>query len=160
MIRKARIDDVPTIHRVVNEYAQQGRLLPRSLSELYTHIRDMHVYEDGQSAKLLGWSALHISWEDLAEVRSLVVLKEHRRRGIGRRLVEACLDESRRLGIPRVFVLTYETQFFTRLGFKTVDKHIFPQKIWTDCLHCTKFPDCDETAMLLEMDPYSINSRH
>lgn len=152
MHRKARVDDIRLIHREINLLAADGKVLPRSLNDLYTHVRDLHVWIDDRIATIVGWSALHVMWEDLAEIRSLVVVESHRRRGIGRGLVEACFAEARELGLSRVFALTYETEFFRRVGFKTVDKQILPQKIWSDCLNCTKFPDCDETAMLIELD--------
>ena len=152
MVRKARIGDVRTIHKILNTYAADGKLLPRSLSELYTHIRDMFVWALPETGQIVACCSLHVVWEDLAEIRSLAVEKEHQGRGIGAKLVQACLQEARELGIPRVFVLTYEAEFFQKQGFVIVDKHIFPQKIWADCLHCNKFPDCDETALLLDLD--------
>jgi amino-acid N-acetyltransferase len=102
---------------------------------------------------VVGVCALHICWEDLAEIRSLVVREEERNKGIGLKLVKACLDESRVLGVKKVFALTYEPEFFGKLGFEKVDKAVLPHKIWTDCLKCFKFPDCDEEAMAKEMVP-------
>lgn len=151
MHRKARVGDIRTIHKELNLLASEGKVLPRSLNDLYTHVRDLHVWIDDDSGEIAGWCALHVMWEDLAEIRSLVVGKSHRRRGLGRKLVEACFDEARMLEIHKVFVLTYETEFFGRVGFQVVDKQVLPQKIWSDCLNCTKFPDCDETAMLIEL---------
>lgn len=151
MVRKARMGDVVVIHQILAEFARQGKLLPRSLIELYTNVRDFFASEDEESGKVVGCCGLHVMWEDLAEIRSLAVLTKHQGRGIGRRLVEACIGEARELGIARVFTLTYEARFFERLGFCIVDKHIFPQKIWADCLHCPKFPECDEVALLLDL---------
>jgi amino-acid N-acetyltransferase len=94
---------------------------------------------------------MHICWEDLAEIRSLVVREPFRRQGIGRRLVEACVSEAVTLGLYRVFALTYQAQFFERLGFHQVDKATLPHKIWADCIKCVKFPECDETALVLEL---------
>jgi len=151
MIRKARIGDVKDLHRILNAFAAEGKLLPRSLSDLYTHIREFVVWESPETGEILGCCCLHIVWEDLAEVRSLAVVPDRQGRGIGTALVRACLNEACELGISRVFVLTYEVRFFENLGFRVTDKQVFPQKIWADCLHCTKFPDCDETAMVLEI---------
>jgi amino-acid N-acetyltransferase len=151
MIRKARIGDVIDIQRMLAEFAEQGKLLARSLSDLYTNLRDIFAAEDEKSGKVVGCCCLHIIWENLAEIRSLAVESTHQRRGIGRRLVEACIVEAGELGISRVFTLTYETSFFERMGFRVVDKNIFPQKIWADCLHCPKFPVCDEVALLLDL---------
>lgn len=153
MLRKARTSDVRIIQEILNHYASQGKLLPRSLSELYTHLRDTFVWVDEETGQVVGCCSLHIVWEELAEVRSLAVREDHRKLGIGRLLVEACLQEAKQLEISRVFVLTYEIDFFEHMGFSQVDKNIFPQKIWADCLHCPKFPECDETALLLELKP-------
>jgi amino-acid N-acetyltransferase len=150
MIRKARLDEIKEIQRLIKLYAPRGGILPRSLSELYDHLRDFFVFI--RNRKVIGICALHICWDDLAEIRSLAVQEEDRNKGIGAKLVKACLEESRLLGVKRVFALTYEPEFFERLGFKKVDKTVLPHKIWTDCLKCVKFPDCDETALLKELD--------
>jgi amino-acid N-acetyltransferase len=150
MIRKARIADVVEIQHMLRDFAKAGSLLARSLSELYTTLRDIVVYED-ESGRIAGCCGLHILWEDLAEIRSLAVLEPCRLRGIGRGLVETCLSEAGGLGIGRVFTLTYEVEFFKRLGFRTVDKEMFPQKVWWDCHNCPKFPNCDESALVLDL---------
>ncbi|MDK2955188.1 MAG: amino-acid N-acetyltransferase [Desulfovibrionales bacterium] len=148
-IRKARIQDVKPMHALINEGAARGDMLPRSVNSLYTHLRDMTVAAEGDG--LVGCCGLSICWEDLAEVRSLVVRAEQRGLGVGRKLVESCLSEAVTLGIYRVFTLTYVVDFFRDMGFTVVNKDILPQKIWADCLNCHKFPDCDETAMLIEL---------
>ena len=147
MLRKARVGDVRTIQGLIEASASQGEMLHRSLSEIYDQLRDFYVYEGDRS--LLGTCALHICWEDLAEIRSLTVLEEERQKGIGSKLVGACLREAKGLGIQRVFVLTYKPSFFQKFGFEIVDKATLPHKVWSDCLKCVKFPDCDETAMVL-----------
>jgi amino-acid N-acetyltransferase len=149
MLRKARISDVRDIQTLVNHYAQQGEMLPRSLNELYESIRDFYVYEDND--EIIGVCALHINWEDLAEIRSLAVREEKGNKGVGSKLAQACLEEARQLSIPRVFALTYRPEFFRKLGFKGVDKALLPQKVWQDCLKCVKFPECDEEAVILEL---------
>jgi len=151
MIRKARIPDVPVIQKMLVEFAKEGKLLARSLSELYTNLRDMYVAVDGECGKVTGCCSLHIVWEDLAEIRSLAVSESHQGKGLGRRLVESCVTEGRDLGIARLFTLTYEAAFFERVGFQIVDKNVFPQKIWADCLHCPKFPECDEIALVMDL---------
>ncbi len=152
MIRKAVIGDVTFIHRLLNDYANDGLLLPRPLSELYDHLRDHFVVEDDQKGRfIIGVSALAISWEDLAEIRSLAVSKDHQGQGLGTRLVETCLEEACVLGLKRVFVLSYVPDFFTKMGFKEVEKSVLPHKIWADCLRCPKFPDCDETALMIQL---------
>ena len=150
MIRRATIADAEQIQRLINQFADQGRLLPRSLSEIYDHLRDFHVYES-EDRSIVGVCALHICWEDLAEIRSLAVATEARKNGIGAQLVEACLEEARQLGVTQVFVLTYIPPYFERVGFHTVDKSTLPHKIWADCIKCVKFPNCDEIAMILDL---------
>ena len=125
MIRKARIADVVEIQKMLLGFAETGSLLARSLSELYTTLRDIVVFED-EAGRILGCCCLHIVWEDLAEIRSLAVLESHRHHGIGGRLVEACVSEAKALGICRLFALTYEVGFFEHLGFRLVDKNMFP----------------------------------
>ncbi|ACV68152.1 N-acetyltransferase [Desulfohalobium retbaense] len=150
-LRKAIIQDVPAIHGLLMQAAKQELLLPRSYNELYSHLRDFYVVarRDGESP--VGCCALTITWQDLAEIRSLVVDDSLRGQGWGRRLVETCLSEAVTLGVYRVFTLTYVPRFFEGLGFEYVSRDIFPQKVWADCLRCPKFPDCDEIAMLMQM---------
>jgi amino-acid N-acetyltransferase len=152
MLRKATIQDVKSIHAILTHYANQSLLLPRSLSELYDHLRDFYVIENSEvNGNLLGVCTLSISWEDLGEIRSLAVVEENQKRGLGSQLVEACLSEVAELGLKKVFVLTLIKDFFARFGFKEVEKSLLPHKIWTDCMKCPKFPDCDEIAMILEL---------
>jgi amino-acid N-acetyltransferase len=152
VIRKAIIRDIRPIHKLLSYYAERGLLLPRSLSELYDHLRDFFVLEDDdQESTVLGVCALGICWEDLAEIRSLAVVENQKRKKIGTKLVEACIGEAHSLGVKKVFTLTYAPDFFSKLGFREVKKSILPHKIWADCLKCPKFPDCDETAMLIEL---------
>ena len=154
MIRKAIIQDIKPIHKLLSQYADQGLLLPRSLSELYDHLRDLFVVEDNQQwNSIIGVSALGICWEDLAEIRSLAIAEDQQRKGLGSQLVETCLEEAGSLGLKRVFALSYVPDFFSRLGFKEVEKSVLPHKIWGDCLRCPKFPDCDETAMMMNLYP-------
>jgi amino-acid N-acetyltransferase len=151
-IRKAIIADIKHIHKLLNHYADRGLLLPRPLSELYDHLRDFNVLvENGEAEKILGACARGICWEDLAEIRSLVVIEDRQGSDYGRQLVEACLKEARSLGLRKVFALTYAEGFFLRIGFRVVEKSTLPHKVWGDCLKCPKFPECDETAMVLEL---------
>lgn len=150
MIRKARVADVKEIRRILREFANRGELLLRTMGELYSQIRDYYIYQDESDGPIQGVAALHVCWEDLAEIRSLAVPEPYQRRGIGSQLVEMCLSEALALGLERVFVLTYRPEFFARFGFKIIDKNILPHIVWADCVRCPKFPDCDEIAMLLE----------
>jgi amino-acid N-acetyltransferase len=115
--------------------------------DLYRHLREFYVLAD-IGGTVCGCCALAIVWEDIAEIRSLTVREDMRGQGLGRRLVHACMAEAADLGIPRVFTLTYKTEFFSKLGYRVVEKDVLPNKIWADCIHCAKFPDCDEIAML------------
>jgi len=149
VIRKAKMEDVPVIHELVNYYASRGEMLARSRSEIYEGLRDFFVAEE--EGQILGCAALHINWEDLAEVRSLAVSTAAQKRGIGKKLVEACIQEARDLGVSRVYALTYRPGFFEQLGFGLVPKETLPHKIWGDCLKCPQFPNCDEDALLMEV---------
>ena len=151
MIRKARMTEVPLIYKALEISARNGELLPRSLGELYDSIRDFQVYTNEQG-RLLGCCALHPTWEDLGEIRSLVVSEEERRKGIGRRLVNRCLEEARELGMQRIFVLTFNAPFFQGLQFVPVSKSLLPHKIWAACIRCVHFPDCREEALMLELE--------
>ncbi|MBN2653801.1 MAG: N-acetyltransferase [Nitrospirae bacterium] len=148
-IRRATISDAKTIHKLVNDHARKEQMLPRSLNDIYECIRDFFVYDESSAIK--GVCALKIVWEDLAEVRSLVVADEFQGKGIGTSLVKKCLEDAVNLGVTRVFSLTYRVDFFKRLGFKDINKNKLPQKIWGDCLKCHKFPDCDETAVIINL---------
>ncbi len=150
MIRKARFSDIEEIQRLINRYAQEGALLPRSLNELYENIRDFFVWKE--KGKLLGCCALHISWKNLAEIKSLAVSRKVRKKGIGNRLLQSALSEAKDLGIKRVFALTNQEKFFKRNGFKKIKKEKLPHKIWGECIRCPKFPDCDEVAMIFSFD--------
>ncbi len=149
MIRKARIPDAKAIHQLLVNYAKEGLMLSRSLADIYEFIRDFYVFEE--QGRVIGTVCLHICWEDLAEVRSLAVEKGSGGKGVGRVLVLRCLEEARELGLKRVFALTYQVEFFTKLGFHEIEKSQLPHKIWADCLKCAKFPDCDETAVSYEL---------
>ncbi|OEU50301.1 MAG: acetyltransferase [Desulfuromonadales bacterium C00003096] len=144
-IRKARIPDAKAIHQLLITYAQQELMLSRSLPDIYEKIRSFYVYE--VSGEIVGTVSLQIWWADLAEVRSLAVAEGQMKQGVGRQLVQACLEEARGLGLKKVFALTYQPVFFEKMGFQYIEKAELPQKIWSDCVKCPKFPDCDEIAM-------------
>jgi amino-acid N-acetyltransferase len=158
IVRKAKMKDAEKIQFLVNEYAKQGLMLPRSINSIYEHIRDFWVYEE--EGRVLGTCALTIFWNDLAEVRSLAVDPNHLKKGIGTTLVKYALEEAKDFGISRVFTLTYQVKFFEKLGFRVIDKNTLPHKIWRDCINCVKFPNCDETAMevILEREVENENS--
>lgn len=152
MLRKAKTGDVKWIHRIINLSAAKGEMLPRSLMDLYSCLREFYVYMEEEEGPIVGVVAMHLFWENLAEVRSLYVQDEYRRKGIGKKLVEACISEAITLGIYRIFALTYQKDFFTRMGFHEVPRTELPEKIWSDCFKCWKYPDfCDEFAMIIEL---------
>lgn len=146
MIRKARIDDVDAIVGLLRDYAEQGLLLPRSKQSVCETLLGFSVaVEDGA---VVGTAALHILGDDIAEIRSLAVAPGAQGRGHGRLLVEALMAQAERIGVPRVLALTYQEAFFARLQFFVVEKGTLHQKIWKDCIHCKKFPFCDEVSMI------------
>jgi amino-acid N-acetyltransferase len=150
MIRKATIQDVKSIHALLQEYGKKEELLARPLSELYDHIRDFSVHMDEHNHQLIGCCALQFCWEDLAEIRSLAVLPEHLGKNIGTKLAETVLQEAKSFNVKKVFTLTYKPDFFTKFGFIQIERSDLPLKIWADCIICVKFPDCDEIAMMKE----------
>ncbi|MCK4863750.1 MAG: N-acetyltransferase [Dehalococcoidales bacterium] len=145
-VEKAKIPDVPQIHKLINDYAARGEMLARPLSELYEDIRDYFVIKEGETVVACG--VLHVSWSDLAEVRSIAVAEESKHKGLGSELVAACLKEAKELGIETVFCFTYQPDFFKQHKFVDIDKMELPRKVWTDCFRCPKFPNCDETALI------------
>jgi len=149
-LRRARVADVEAAQKLINSFADRGEMLPRSLNELYENVRDLFVVED--NGDLIGCCALHVTWGDLAEIKGLAVREGHRGKGLGRELVQACLGDARELALPRVFLLTYIPDYFERFGFRRVEKAQLPQKVWTECIRCPKFPDCGEVSMILELD--------
>lgn len=152
MLRKARIGDVKTIHRMINASSGKGEILPRSLMDIYGSLRDFFIYLDEDRQEIAGICAMNIIWENLAEIRSLYVEEGYRKQGIARELIEACISEAITLGLFRIFTLTNSPILFKRFGFQEVDRSSLSEKIWSDCFRCSKYPDfCDEVAMIIEL---------
>ena len=150
MIRKARIQEVPEIWRMLHDFADQD-VLPRSMGDLYTQVREYFVYRQDRGP-VIGVAALHIFWEDVGEIRSVAVLPNFQRTGIGTRLVKKCIAEAADIGLRRVFALTTRPGFFERLGFQKVSTRDLPNHIWSECINCLKYPDkCNEIPMLLDL---------
>ena len=146
IIRKAKISDADTMHKLIQHYAKEDLMLPRPLMGIYENIRDYFVAEENKT--LLGCCALHICWKDLAEVKSLAVKPKHTKQGIGTLLVKQALEEASNINIKKVFCLTYIPKFFRKFGFRKIEKRYLPHKIWNECINCPKFPNCDEIPML------------
>ena len=149
ILRKAKISDVETIHGLVNHFAGKRLMLGRSRAMLYENLREFTVAEN--NGEIIGVGALHIIWEDLAEIRALAVSDQHFKQGIGRELVKVLLDEASELGLPKVFALTYQPGFFNKCGFEEISKDLLPQKVWKECVNCPLFPNCDEQAVIIEL---------
>ncbi len=147
---KAKITDAPQIHRLINYFADKGMMLPRSLSEIYENIRDYFIVKDDK--QILACASLHVIWADLAEIKSVAVAEDRQGQGIGDSIIKACLVEARDIDIPTVFCLTYQPGFFERFGFTQLDKMELPQKVWTECYRCPKFPNCDEIALIYHLE--------
>ena len=149
MIRKATIKDAKKIKQLIDYYARKDFLLPRSLSEVYENIRDFFVYEENR--KIVGCCALRVCWEDLAEVKSMAVLPQKKKQGIGKSLLEAAVEEAKGVGVKKVFVLTCAPEYFKKYGFKRINKSKLPHKIWSECIKCPKFPNCDEVPLIMDL---------
>ncbi len=146
---KAKITDVPSMHKLINHFADKGEMLPRPLSEIYEGLRDYFVIRD--NGAVVGCAALHINWSDMAEIRSVAVAEGYQKQHVGAQLVNACLKDASELGLPTVFCLTYKPAFFEKMKFSRIDKMELPQKVWNECYRCAKFPNCDEVAMILHL---------
>jgi len=149
-IERARISDVAQLHKLINSFAEKGEMLARPISEIYENVRDYFVIRDGE--RVIACAALHIIWDDLAEIKSLAVAEGSRNLGNGMKLVKACLKEAKELGVPTVFCLTYKPEFFEEEGFSQLDKLELPHKVWGECYRCPKFPDCDEVALTYHLE--------
>jgi amino-acid N-acetyltransferase len=144
-VRMAEIGDVGAIHALLQPFADKGIILPRTHDDLYQHLQEIVVAEyDGE---MVGTMALHVYGSNLAEIRSLVVRPDHQKKQIGRLMIEAAEQWAAGLGIARIFALTYVPDFFGRLGYVRVPKETLPHKVWTVCVHCARFADCDEIAV-------------
>jgi len=149
-VEKAKIKDVAQMHQLINYFADKGEMLARPLSELYENIRDYFVVRQGD--RVIACAAIHVSWSDLAEIKSVAVAEDNQDKGVGAQLIKACLREAKELGIPTVFCLTYKPAFFEKFGFSQIDKMELPRKVWTECYRCPKFPNCDEVALIYHLE--------
>jgi amino-acid N-acetyltransferase len=146
-IRPARVGDVPAIQELIRTFADRKLMIRRSPGELYESIREFFVAVD-DGGRVIGCAALHVFWEDLAELKCLAVSESAQGQGVGRRLVEACWASAADLEIRSVFTLTYVANFFERCGFHQIEKAELPHKIWNECVRCPLFPNCTEIALI------------
>jgi amino-acid N-acetyltransferase len=150
MIRKAKIQEVPEIWRMLHDFADQD-VLPRTMADLYSQVREYFIHRQGHGP-IIGVAALHVFWKDLGEIRSVVVLRDFQKRGIGTELIKECIKEADSMGLRKVFALTTRPDFFKRLGFRIVPNEDLPKIIWSECKDCLKYPDkCNEVPMLLDL---------
>jgi len=156
-IRPARVGDVPSIYELIRVFADRRLMIRRSLGELYESIREFHVATDDAN-RVVGCVALHVFWEDLAELKCLAVAEHLHGQGIGRRLVEASWDSALELELKTVFTLTHAVDFFERCDYVQIDKAELPHKIWNECVRCPLFPSCTEVALIRSVDPESLKS--
>jgi len=148
-IRKPVINDIADIQKLINYYADRDKMLPRSLNELYENIRDLWICE--QDGIITGCAAAHVVWNDLAEIKSLAVREGYAGSQIGRKLVAQCIEDIKKIGLKKVFVLSYVPDYFKKLGFREIPRENLPHKIWSECINCPKFPDCGEIALLYDI---------
>jgi amino-acid N-acetyltransferase len=148
--RKALQTDVDALFELIQGYAAKGIMLPRSREALLRQIDTFVVAED--DVKLIGCGSLCRLGADLVEIRSLGMAEGYKGQGIGSKLVDALMEEAKAIGVPKVMALTYEVTFFQKNGFQIVNKEIFPEKVWTDCVHCAKQSCCDEIAVVKTID--------
>ncbi|MFH1368103.1 MAG: N-acetyltransferase [Elusimicrobiota bacterium] len=148
-LRQAKTKDVKEMQSLINYYADKEEMLPRSLNDIYENIQEYSVIEDKK--KIIGCAALHVSWDNLAEVKSLAVHEKYQHKGLGARLVKVCEKKAKELGITSVFALTYKPGFFITQGYKKISREKLPHKVWGECVKCPKFPDCGEVPLIKEL---------
>ncbi len=150
--RKAKMSDIEIMAKLINHYADKGLMLHRTIPSMYQRIREYTVVEQ-EDKTLVGVGGLHVLWKDLAEVCSLAIHPNHVKNGLGAALVDKLIEECTCLGIEKIFTLTYQPEFFERCGFARINKEELPQKVWTECINCPKFPNCDEIALIKMLAP-------
>ena len=146
-VEKAKVENIPAMKALIDDFAKRNLMLSRSLNYMYQNVRDYFVCLD-DDGKIVGCVSLHVVWQDLAEVKSLAVDEHCQKKGVGRILVDAALDDARALRVPKVFCLTYVPGFFEKMGFRRIERAELPHSVWAECVNCVKFPDCDEIAMI------------
>ncbi len=156
ILRPAREEDIPAIVDLVNGYAAQNLMLPRTPEEVRRTLKTWVVAES--EGRVVGCAALARLSPELAEIRSLAVDPKHVGRGIGGRIVQALVEIAREEGIKQVAALTLRQSFFERQGFQVVDRWELSPKIWSECVYCPKFHRCDEIAVAMTLVPEEENA--
>lgn len=149
-IRPAVMGDAYEIKNLINRQAQNGKMLPVSINQVFENLRNFWVICDNKG-KIIGCAALKIVWKNLGEIRSLAISNKKQKKGYGTKLIEILIKDAKNLGIKKIFVLTCAPDFFEKFGFVQTEKTKLPHKIWMDCINCPKFPRCDEIAMIKEL---------
>jgi len=152
-IDKATVFDVPYIYNLINKYAKKNLMLPRVINDIYEQLQEFFVARTKKKNVVIACASLHITWtgkkdEVLAEIRSLAVEKRYQNRGIGTALVKKLEEEAKKLGIKKIFALTYIPDFFHKLGYETISRELLPHKIWTECINCPFFMNCKEIPVI------------
>ena len=148
-IRPAKVQDVKQMHRIIEFYADNKEMLHRSLNSIYENIQEYVVAE--YKGKIIGCGALHVSWDNLAEVKALAVEKTYARQGIGTKIVKTLEQNALGLGIYTTFALSFKPEFFQRMGYEVISREVLPQKIWSECINCHLFPDCGEVPLIKDV---------
>ena len=148
-IRPAKVQDVKQMHRIIEFYADNKEMLHRSLNSIYENIQEYVVAE--YKGKIIGCGALHVSWDNLAEVKALAVEKTYARQGIGTKIVKTLEQNALGLGIYTTFALSFNPEFFQRMGYEVISREVLPQKIWSECINCHLFPDCGEVPLIKDV---------
>jgi amino-acid N-acetyltransferase len=148
-IRPARVTDAKQIHKLVEYYANNREMLHRSLNDIYENIQEFIVIE--KENQVVGCGALHVSWKNLAEIKSLAILEGHKRQGFGKKIVKELQENARTLGVYKVFALSFKPDFFIKLNYVIISKEMLPHKIWRECVNCYLFPNCGEVPLLISL---------
>lgn len=144
--RPATFDDVESMHKILNDYAKEGLMLPRARNSIYENLREYIVAEvDGNT---IGIGALHFVWDRLGEIRSLAIVPGYKKLGVGKKIVEFLEQEGLARGVTMFFTLTYQPVFFEKCGYELTPKEELSPKVWKECVHCPQYPTCDEIALV------------
>lgn len=153
-IRPAKVQDVKQMQKIIEFYADNKEMLHRSLNSIYENIQEYVVAE--VKGKIIACGALHVSWDNLAEVKALAVERTYARRGIGTKIVKTLEENALGLGIFTTFALSFKPAFFQKMGYEIISREVLPQKIWSECINCHLFPDCGEVPLIKDL---SIKSK-